>query len=72
VIAAGAAPIAAPKRMPWGLEVAYARAPDETILGLSEPQPSYSTYTVIFERSANEEGREITLLGTKAAGRPRC
>jgi catechol 2,3-dioxygenase-like lactoylglutathione lyase family enzyme len=42
VIAEGAAPIAAPKRMPWGLEVAYARAPDGTILGLSEPPPSYS------------------------------
>jgi predicted enzyme related to lactoylglutathione lyase len=37
VIAEGAAPIAAPKRMPWGLEVAYARAPDGTILGLTEP-----------------------------------
>ena len=40
VIAAGAAPIALPKRMPWGLEVAYARAPDGTILGLSEPPRS--------------------------------
>ena len=35
--AAGAEPIAAPKRMPWGLEVAYLRAPDGTLLGLSEP-----------------------------------
>lgn len=34
---AGAEPIAAPKRMPWGLEVAYLRAPDGTLLGLSEP-----------------------------------
>jgi lactoylglutathione lyase len=40
LIAEGAAPIAAPKRMPWGLEVAYALAPDGTILGLSEPPPS--------------------------------
>ena len=39
LIAEGAAPIAGPKRMPWGLEVAYARAPDGTILGLSEPAP---------------------------------
>ena len=37
LISAGAAPLAAPKRMPWGLEVAYARSPDGTILGLSEP-----------------------------------
>jgi catechol 2,3-dioxygenase-like lactoylglutathione lyase family enzyme len=40
LIAEGAAPIAAPKRMPWGLEVAYARAPDGTLLGLSEPPPN--------------------------------
>jgi catechol 2,3-dioxygenase-like lactoylglutathione lyase family enzyme len=40
LLAAGATPIAAPKRMPWGLEVAYARAPDGTILGLSEPPAS--------------------------------
>lgn len=40
LIAEGASPIAAPKRMPWGLEVAYARAPDGTILGLSEPPSS--------------------------------
>jgi lactoylglutathione lyase len=39
LIAEGAAPLAVPKRMPWGLEVAYARAPDGTILGLSEPSP---------------------------------
>lgn len=38
-IAEGAAPIAAPRRMPWGLEVAYARAPEGTIIGLSEPPP---------------------------------
>jgi uncharacterized glyoxalase superfamily protein PhnB len=37
VIAEGAASIAAPKRMPWGLEVAYVRAPEGTIIGLSEP-----------------------------------
>ena len=40
LIGEGAAPLAAPKRMPWGLEVAYARAPDGTILGLSEPPRS--------------------------------
>jgi catechol 2,3-dioxygenase-like lactoylglutathione lyase family enzyme len=38
--AEGAAPLAAPKRMPWGLQVAYARAPDGTLLGLSEPPPA--------------------------------
>jgi predicted enzyme related to lactoylglutathione lyase len=37
VIAEGASAIAAPKRMPWGLEVAYLRAPDGTIIGLTEP-----------------------------------
>jgi predicted enzyme related to lactoylglutathione lyase len=37
LIAAGAVPIAAARRMPWGFEVAYASAPDGTILGLSEP-----------------------------------
>lgn len=36
-IAEGAAPIAPPKRMPWGLEVAYVRAPEGTIIGFSEP-----------------------------------
>jgi catechol 2,3-dioxygenase-like lactoylglutathione lyase family enzyme len=39
LIAEGAAPVAVPKRMPWGLQVAYARAPDGTLLGLSEPPP---------------------------------
>jgi lactoylglutathione lyase len=38
-VAEGAAPIAAPKRMPWGLEVAYVRAPEGTIIGFSEPPP---------------------------------
>ncbi len=38
-IAEGASPIAAPKRMPWGLEVAYVRAPEGTIIGFSEPPP---------------------------------
>ena len=37
VIAEGASPIAAPRRMPWGLEVAYVRAPEGTVIGLSEP-----------------------------------
>src|SRR6516162_9975305 len=36
-IAEGASPIAAPKRMPWGLEVAYVRAPEGTLIGFSEP-----------------------------------
>jgi lactoylglutathione lyase len=39
VIAEGASPIAAPRRMPWGLEVAYVRAPEGTVIGLSEPPP---------------------------------
>ena len=38
-IAEGATPIAAPKRMPWGLEIAYVRAPEGTIIGFSEPPP---------------------------------
>jgi len=36
-IAEGASPIAVPKRMPWGLEVAYVRAPEGTVIGFSEP-----------------------------------
>ncbi len=39
-LAKGASPIAPPKRMPWGLEVAYVRAPDGTMIGLSEPPPA--------------------------------
>ncbi len=38
-IAEGAVPIAVPKRMPWGLEVAYVRAPEGTIIGFSELPP---------------------------------
>jgi uncharacterized glyoxalase superfamily protein PhnB len=38
-IAEGASPIAAPRRMPWGLEVAYVTAPEGTVIGLSEPSP---------------------------------
>lgn len=38
-IAEGASPITSPKRMPWGLEVAYVRAPGGTIIGFSEPPP---------------------------------
>jgi uncharacterized glyoxalase superfamily protein PhnB len=37
-VAKGAAPVAAPRRMPWGLEVAYVRAPEGTLIGFSEPQ----------------------------------
>jgi uncharacterized glyoxalase superfamily protein PhnB len=39
-IAEGAWPITAPRRMPWGLEVAYVRAPEGTIIGFSEPPSS--------------------------------
>ena len=39
-IAEGAVPITAPRRMPWGLEVAYVRAPEGTIIGFSEPPPA--------------------------------
>ncbi len=38
-IAEGAVPLAPPKRMPWGLEVAYVRAPEGTMIGFSEPPP---------------------------------
>ena len=33
----GASAMAAPKRMPWGLEVAYVRGPEGTMIGFSEP-----------------------------------
>jgi uncharacterized glyoxalase superfamily protein PhnB len=36
-IAEGATPITPPRRMPWGLEVAYVRAPEGTLIGFSEP-----------------------------------
>jgi len=36
-IAEGAAPITPPRRMPWGLEVAYVRAPEGTLIGFSGP-----------------------------------
>ncbi|MBI4892700.1 MAG: VOC family protein [Acidobacteria bacterium] len=39
-IAEGATPIAPPRRMPWGLEVAYVRAPEGTLIGFSEPPPA--------------------------------
>jgi uncharacterized glyoxalase superfamily protein PhnB len=39
-IAEGARPVAPPKRMPWGLEVAYVRALEGTLIGFSEPPPS--------------------------------
>jgi uncharacterized glyoxalase superfamily protein PhnB len=38
-VAEGAAPITAPRQMPWGLEVAYVRAPEGTNIGFSEPPP---------------------------------
>ena len=38
-IAEGASPVSAPRQMPWGLEVAYVRAPEGTIIGFSEPPP---------------------------------
>jgi uncharacterized glyoxalase superfamily protein PhnB len=42
-ISEGASPIASPRRMPWGLEVAYVRAPEGTIIGFSEPPQSTKT-----------------------------
>ena len=39
ILSEGAESIAPPRRMPWGLEVAYVRAPEGTIIGLSEPPP---------------------------------
>lgn len=36
-VAEGAAPMATPRRMPWGLKVAYVRAPEGTMIGFSEP-----------------------------------
>ena len=36
-IAEGATPVTPPRRMPWGLEVAYVRAPEGTLIGFSEP-----------------------------------
>jgi uncharacterized glyoxalase superfamily protein PhnB len=44
-LAAGAAPIAPPRRMPWGLEAAYVRAPEGTVIGFSEPSPGESAKT---------------------------
>jgi lactoylglutathione lyase len=41
-LAEGASAIASPKRMPWGLEVAYVRAPEGTLIGFSEPPPAAS------------------------------
>jgi len=38
-IAEGATQITPPRRMPWGLEVAYVRAPEGTLVGFSEPPP---------------------------------
>ena len=39
-IAEGATPLTPPRRMPWGLEVAYIRAPEGTLIGFSEPSPT--------------------------------
>jgi lactoylglutathione lyase len=36
-VAAGAEPLAAPKVLPWGQTVAYARGPEGTILGFCTP-----------------------------------
>jgi uncharacterized glyoxalase superfamily protein PhnB len=38
-IVEGGMAITPPRRMPWGLEVAYVRAPEGTIIGFSEPPP---------------------------------
>jgi len=40
VLGEGATALTPPRRMPWGLEVAYLRAPEGTIIGLSEPSPA--------------------------------
>ena len=42
-IAAGAVPLAEPKTMPWGATVAYLRAPEGTMIGLSTPVDAPST-----------------------------
>jgi uncharacterized glyoxalase superfamily protein PhnB len=42
-ISEGALPIATPRRMPWGLEVAYVEAPEGTIIGFSESPQSTNT-----------------------------
>ena len=39
-ISEGATPLTSPRRMPWGLEVAYVRAPEGTLIGFSEPPPT--------------------------------
>jgi uncharacterized glyoxalase superfamily protein PhnB len=36
-IAWGVTPITPPRRMPWGLEVAYVQAPEGSPIGFSEP-----------------------------------
>jgi predicted enzyme related to lactoylglutathione lyase len=38
-VAEGASPITPPRTMPWGLEVAYVRAPEGTVIGFTEPPP---------------------------------
>jgi uncharacterized glyoxalase superfamily protein PhnB len=43
VAAAGAAPLAEPRVMPWGQTVAYLRAPEGTILGLCSPMGEVAT-----------------------------
>jgi lactoylglutathione lyase len=40
VLDEGATAVTPPRRMPWGLEVAYLRVPEGTIIGLSEPSPA--------------------------------
>ena len=44
-ITQGATPLAEPRRMPWGLEVAYVRAPEGTTIGFSEPPPPSAAMT---------------------------
>jgi len=44
-IAEGATPVTLPRRMPWGLEVAYVRAPEGTLIGFSEPPLSHQVKT---------------------------
>ena len=38
-VAAGAKPIAEPKRMPWGMMSAYVRSTEGTLVGFGDPTP---------------------------------
>jgi lactoylglutathione lyase len=55
----GAVPIQAPRRMPWGLEVAYVRAPEGTMIGFSEPPPRATggRKAILIEQRSRGSGR---------------